>query len=33
MTAAAEINVGKRTVISYLLDPVVRLFDESLREP
>jgi hemolysin D len=33
MTSAAEINVGKRTVISYLLDPVVRLFDESLREP
>ena len=33
MTAAAEINVGRRTVISYLLDPVVRLFDESLREP
>jgi HlyD family secretion protein len=33
MTAAAEINVGKRTVISYLLDPVIRLFDESLREP
>ena len=33
MTAAAEVNVGKRTVISYLLDPVVRLFDESLREP
>jgi HlyD family secretion protein len=33
MTGAAEINVGKRSVISYLLDPVVRLFDESLREP
>jgi len=25
--------VGKRTIISYLLDPIVRLFDESLREP
>ncbi len=33
MTTTAEINVGKRTVISYLLDPVIRLFDESLREP
>lgn len=33
MTAAAEINVGRRSVISYLLDPVIRLFDESLREP
>lgn len=33
MTTTAEINVGKRSVISYLLDPVVRLFDESLREP
>ena len=32
-TAAAEINVGERTVISYLLGPVVRLFDGSLREP
>ena len=33
MTATAEMNVGRRTVISYLLDPVIRLFDESLREP
>jgi HlyD family secretion protein len=33
MTSTAEIVVGKRTVISYLLDPVVRLFDEGLREP
>ncbi|MCC6889418.1 MAG: HlyD family type I secretion periplasmic adaptor subunit [Hyphomicrobiales bacterium] len=33
MTVAAEINVGKRSIISYLLEPVVRLFDESLREP
>lgn len=33
MTTTAEINIGKRTVISYLLDPVIRLFDESLREP
>jgi hemolysin D len=33
MTTSAEILVGKRTIISYLLDPVIRLFDESLREP
>jgi hemolysin D len=33
MTTTAEIVIGKRTVISYLLDPIVRLFDESLREP
>jgi hypothetical protein len=33
MTATAEIVIGKRTVISYLLDPIVRLFDEGLRGP
>jgi len=33
MTTTAEINVGRRTLISYLLDPVIRLFDEGLREP
>jgi hemolysin D len=33
MTTSAEILVGKRTIISYLLDPVIRVFDESLREP
>ena len=33
MTTSAEIIVGKRTIISYLLDPVIRLFDEGLREP
>jgi hemolysin D len=33
MTTTAEMVVGKRTVISYLLDPVMRLFDEGLREP
>jgi hemolysin D len=33
MTTTAEIIIGKRRIISYLLDPVVRLFDESLREP
>jgi HlyD family secretion protein len=33
MTTTAEIIIGKRTIISYLLDPVIRLFDEGLREP
>jgi HlyD family secretion protein len=33
MTTTAEINIGKRTIISYVLDPIVRLFDEGLREP
>jgi membrane fusion protein, hemolysin D len=33
MTTTAEIIIGKRTIISYVLDPVVRLFDEGLREP
>jgi len=33
MTTTAEMLVGKRTIISYLLDPVIRVFDESLREP
>jgi HlyD family secretion protein len=33
MTATAEVKVGRRTIISYLLDPIVRLFDEGLREP
>lgn len=33
MTATAEINVGKRTIVSYVMDPVIRLFDEGLREP
>ena len=33
MTGTVEVKVGRRTIISYLLDPIVRLFDESLREP
>jgi HlyD family secretion protein len=33
MTGTAEIIVGKRTIISYLLNPIVRTFDEGLREP
>lgn len=33
MVAEAEIKVGTRTVLSYLLYPMFRLLDESLREP
>jgi HlyD family secretion protein len=32
MTLSAEIITGKRTVIAYFLYPVIRVFDESLRE-
>ena len=33
MTATSEIVVGQRSVISYLLYPVIRAFDEAAREP
>ncbi|MBI1209606.1 MAG: HlyD family type I secretion periplasmic adaptor subunit [Azospirillum sp.] len=33
MQATAEIKVGHRTVLSYLLYPVIRALDESIREP
>ncbi len=33
MTLSAEIVVGKRTVISYILYPMIKVFDESIREP
>lgn len=33
MTLAAEINVGKRTVLSYFLYPLLRGLDEGIREP
>ena len=33
MKVRAEIKVGKRTIISYFLYPVIRALDESLREP
>lgn len=33
MTASAEIKVGRRRVISYLLYPVIRALDEGMREP
>jgi HlyD family secretion protein len=33
MTVTAEIVVGKRSVMSYLLWPLTKALDESLREP
>jgi HlyD family secretion protein len=33
MKARAEIKVGQRPVITYFLYPIIRAFDESLREP
>ncbi len=33
MKVRAEVKVGKRTIISYFLYPIIRVLDESLREP
>ncbi|MFP5258664.1 MAG: HlyD family type I secretion periplasmic adaptor subunit [Acidobacteriota bacterium] len=33
MTLTAEIKVGRRRVITYLLYPLIKAFDESFREP
>lgn len=33
MSLAAELKVGRRSVISYFLYPIIRTFDESIREP
>ena len=33
LTASAEIKTGNRTIASYILNPVLRLADESMREP
>jgi HlyD family secretion protein len=33
MTVTAEIKVGRRTVISYFLYPLLRGLDDSIREP
>jgi len=33
MVTTAEIRIGRRSVISYILSPIFRVFDESLREP
>ncbi len=33
LVASAEIKTGNRTIASYVLDPVLKIRDESLREP
>jgi HlyD family secretion protein len=33
MTVTAEVEVGQRTIISYILYPIIRGLDESIREP
>jgi HlyD family secretion protein len=33
MVASAEITTGKRSIMSYILDPILRTADEGLREP
>jgi HlyD family secretion protein len=33
MTLTAEVKVGKRRIISYLIYPVIRALDEAMREP
>ena len=33
LVASAEIKTGTRSIASYLLDPILRISDESLREP
>ena len=33
MTVTAELNVGKRSVMSYILWPLTKALNESIREP
>lgn len=33
MVATAEISIGKRSVLSYFVYPIIRALDESIREP
>jgi HlyD family secretion protein len=33
LVASAEVKTGKRSIAAYILDPVLRTTDESLREP
>lgn len=33
LASTAEIKTGKRSILSYILDPVLRTTDESMREP
>lgn len=33
MRVTAEIKIGKRRIIEYLIDPLIKALDESLNEP
>jgi len=33
MTMSAEVTVGRRSIISYFLNPLTRVLGESIREP
>ena len=33
LVASAEIKTGKRSIAAYVLDPILRTSDESMREP
>jgi len=33
LVATAEIKTGKRSIASYILNPILRTADESLKEP
>jgi hypothetical protein len=33
LVASAEIKTGTRSIASYILNPILRLKDESMREP
>jgi hemolysin D len=33
LVVSAEIKTGTRSIASYMLDPVLRISDESMREP
>ena len=33
LVASAEIKTGSRSIASYILNPVLRIKDESMREP
>ena len=33
MRLVADINIGRRSILDYVLNPITRVIDESLREP
>jgi len=33
MRVVADIKIGRRTILDYLLNPITRVINESLREP